>query len=68
MDLPKRIGIEFIEQLFERFADQRFTFRRDDAGVFGVGLEIENIINGDEFNGVTERRLNPFNAFGAAFF
>jgi hypothetical protein len=48
MDLPEDISVEFIEQLAQWFANQRFIGRGDDAGVFLVRVEKQYVFHVDE--------------------
>ena len=59
MNLPERFAIEFVEQFFERFANEGLAVGRHHARVFGVGLKIKNFLNRDEFDDVADRCLYP---------
>ena len=40
MNLPELRWVELVRERLERFADQRLAIVNDDAGVFGIGLEV----------------------------
>src|SRR2546428_4911738 len=60
MDLPEELGVELIEELLDRFADQRFSVRGDDLGVLVLGVEVENLIDWNQAHRRPERSPDPF--------
>ena len=59
MNLPEAVGIELLRQILERGADERFAFRRKDAGVLVIGLEIAHFVDRNQPDLIANRRANP---------
>ena len=59
MDLPEQFGIELVGKLLDRFADKRFRVGRDHQRVLVVGMEIGNLISGDQTHVVAQPRSDP---------
>ena len=63
VDLPERLRVELLDELLDRPADQRFLLRRDDQRVLVVGLEVADLVDGDQAQLVALRRGDPAQVF-----
>src|SRR6187551_1639175 len=59
MYLPEMSRIELRRQLLERAADQRLAAGRDDQRVLGVGLQVAQLIDGDDPHLLARRSIDP---------
>ena len=60
MHLPELVGIELADQVLQRHADVRVLGRRDDAGVFVLGLEEVDLVHRHDTHGGAHAGGNPF--------
>src|SRR5208282_2504447 len=60
MDLPEELRVEFVEELLDRFADQRLALGGDDFGVLVLGVKVEDLVDRNESHRGAERGLDPF--------
>lgn len=59
MKLRELIQIEFFNQRLDRFADESFARRGDQAGVFAVLLKEQHLVDGDKKHSVAKALLAP---------
>ena len=59
MDLPELLRVEFVDQLLQRFADQRFAVDGDHARVFVVGLEVQHFLDRDQPQTLADAGIDP---------
>ena len=59
MNLRQLIQIEFFDQRLDRFADESFAQRGDQAGVFAVLLKEQHLVDGDKKHSVAKALLAP---------
>ena len=59
VDLPEHLRVELVDQFLDRAPDQRLLLRRDDQRVLVVGLEVADLLDGDEPQVVALRRRDP---------
>lgn len=64
MNLPETLRIELVAQFAQRRADKRFAFRGEDAGVLVVGLEIADVLHGDQPHLIAHRSADPRQPLG----
>jgi hypothetical protein len=59
VDLPEKLRIELVRKLPDRLANECFAFTGGDHRVLAVGVEIVDLLDGDEPYVVAERRGDP---------
>ena len=59
MDLPEKLGIELVEELLDRLANERLALRGHDLGVLVLGVKVEHLVDRYEAHRRAERSLDP---------
>src|SRR6185312_11170568 len=59
MHLPEGLGIELLVELLDRLANEAVAIAGDDLRVLVLGLEVQDIVDGDHRQRVAERRAHP---------
>src|ERR1700748_3090471 len=56
VDLDEGLGLEAVEQLADRLADQRLAAHPDDQRVLLVGAEVQHLVDRDQLDHLSHRR------------